>query len=118
MRDALELHDGHVQAWRAQRLEQASFLGGCPKCGGADGLLNIFKDEWAVCRQHGFKWWVGRNWFSEWTHQTDEDWERAAAELGGYTEVKPVRPEAAHPQARTAKPAAEFDEGGDDGVPF
>ena len=71
-------------------------LGGCPHCGRNDGWLNVGRDEWVVCNRHQVKWFMGSNLFSDWRHETEEDWLRNRYKLDRYMTVEPVIPE---PQA-------------------
>ena len=66
-------------------------FGMCPECAAEDIdaapgplFLNVYKDRFAVCRTHQCYWTVGRNLFSSWKHETEQDWERNALELERY----------------------------------
>jgi hypothetical protein len=66
--------------------------GVCPTCKRDGLMLNVHKTHWLVCRQHKVKWCVGSNLYSNWQHETEEDWQRNTHELEGYAEVKPFHP--------------------------
>ncbi|MDQ3506929.1 MAG: hypothetical protein M3494_02770 [Actinomycetota bacterium] len=72
---------------------QIDHFGGCPKCGGNDGCLNVGRSHWFVCRRHKVRWFVGANLFSNWRHEEDWEWEENAKELEGYEEAEPLMPE-------------------------
>ena len=68
-------------------------FGGCPKCGGNDGIYyaNI-KSEWMVCNKHRVKWWIGRNLMSGWRIMDATDAARHEHLLAQYREVDPIHP--------------------------
>ena len=69
-----------------------SYFGNCPKCRRTHGCRSIGPDHWYVCHTHRTKWCVGSNLFSTWKELTDVQHFENARLLGGYTEVRPVRP--------------------------
>ncbi len=59
---------------------------------GAWPYLNIGKEHWFYCDAHRVRWCIGRNIFSSWMWQT-EDEQRAEYEgkdFGRYREVEPL----------------------------
>lgn len=68
------------------------YFGACPHCHETDGCLNVQSTHWFVCDKHKVAWCIGSNLFSSWQDETKEDWERNAAKLDSYEEVKPVYP--------------------------
>ena len=69
------------------------YFGGCPECGGSDGLLYSGRDNWFFCDSHLTKWWVGSNLFSGWRFLTHEELTEQHDRLFEYREVEPVYPE-------------------------
>lgn len=67
-------------------------FGGCPVCGRNDGYLNIGREHWFKCDEHGLKWSGGENLFSTWRDETSEIWESNDELLGDYLEVEPLMP--------------------------
>lgn len=65
------------------------YFGGCPHCGQTDGYLNVHKEVWFRCDRHHTKWCAGSGLFSSWMDETEADWNRNAALLAGYVELKP-----------------------------
>ena len=76
--------------WRNLEQQPDPGIGGCPHCGGNDGWLNVGRDEWAICRGHQVKWLIGSNLFSDWQHETEEDWLRNRYRLEQHMTVEPV----------------------------
>ena len=70
--------------------KEIPYFGGCPKCFGTDGCLNIGRDHWFICREHRVKWHVRSIWFSDWREKTEQDWLENKYLLVGYREVEPV----------------------------
>ncbi|MBZ5496654.1 MAG: hypothetical protein LAP85_09640 [Acidobacteriia bacterium] len=81
-----------IQFPNIDRSKIAEWEGGCPKCGGVDGLLNIGPDHFCVCHKHKAKWYRGSNLLSGWQQETEEDWQKNAVLLAGYREVEPIFP--------------------------
>lgn len=73
-------------------------FGGCPQCGGHDGVFNAGRGHWFVCHEHRTRWFVGSNLFSSWKLETEAQ-QRHAYEVepgwGAYEEVDECHPEAA-----------------------
>jgi hypothetical protein len=71
------------------------YFGGCPRCGGSDGYVNIGKGHWFFCATHKTKWCVGWNLFSSWTDETEEEQRRKYYENGldTYEDINPLRME-------------------------
>ena len=67
-------------------------FGGYPYCGGYDGILNIEREHWGICRRHQAKWHIGSNLFSGWRDMTEDQWLRDSYELSGYRQVEPIFP--------------------------
>lgn len=90
------------------RHEPDDHFGGCPKCGGDDGYLNVGRGHWFVCRRHKVRWFVGANLFSNWRHEEDWEWEENEKELEGYEEVEPLMPQAS--EGSSDAPCFEYDD--------
>lgn len=71
--------------------EPEHYFGCCPHCGNEGEYMNVFKSHWFVCDRDKVKWYVGYNLFSSWQEETKEDWDRNAAKLEGYRQVRPYR---------------------------
>jgi hypothetical protein len=69
-----------------------SYFGGCPKCGGTDGYVNVGRNHWFICVEHKTKWCVGSNLFSAWRFETEEEQRHLWDSLGldDFTEVEPL----------------------------
>lgn len=67
-------------------------FGRCPTCGRNDGYLNLGREHWFKCDEHGLKWWGGENLFSTWRDETSEIWKSNDELLGDYLEVEPLLP--------------------------
>ncbi len=65
-------------------------FGNCPECGRTDGYINVFKDHYFRCDEHKTVWFVGRNLYSSWRHETEEDWQHNRERLIDYRVVEPV----------------------------
>lgn len=74
------------------KITTMEYNGGCPHCGSSDGILNIGRDHWGICRKHQVKWYIGSNLFSGWRDETDEQWRRNTYELSAYRQVEPIFP--------------------------
>lgn len=68
--------------------------GACPICKWSDVMLNVGREHWVVCHLHRTKWNVGYNLHCEWRDENESIWERNAAILATYQEVKPFHGEA------------------------
>ena len=66
-----------------------AYCGGCPHCGGHDGMVNVGRSHWLRCEEHKVKWCLGSNLFSSWRYQTMDEQEKIYVEvgLGEYREV-------------------------------
>jgi hypothetical protein len=67
-----------------------SYFGGCPKCGGNDGYLNVIDDQYCVCDRYRYRWYVGRCVFDDWREEDEEIWADNLEKLKTYTPVEPV----------------------------
>ena len=76
-----------------ENVTTTEYFGGCPHCGKNDGYINFGRNHWMVCDKHETRWCVGSNLFSSWRDETEEDWEKNAQRMDGYTEVAPIAPE-------------------------
>ena len=64
-------------------------FGSCPHCMTDPTYMNHGKDHFMTCSEHKVYWYVGSNLFSSWRDETPADWEKNAALLDTFTEVKP-----------------------------
>ena len=94
---------GEVVDLFPQRVTTDEYFGGCPECGKCDGFLNVERNHWAVCDTHKMTWRIGANLFSSWRHETEADWGRNVARLGGYSIVTPVHCEPTEEERREAE---------------
>lgn len=69
--------------------------GGCPICGGNDGMANVGKQHWHYCSKHKMKWSSGINLYSGWRDETLDEQRRKYNEigLGGFEKVEPIYPD-------------------------
>jgi hypothetical protein len=65
--------------------------GVCPWCRRSDGVLNVFKESWAICHRHRARWCVGYNsaMFGPEGGENEERSLRNIQVLAGYAEVAP-----------------------------
>ncbi len=84
--------DNVVRAdFAAKQVQTNEYFGGCPRCGEADGYVNLGLEQWFFCGAHSVRWFVGTGLFS-----TCEE-ARSQAELAkeykvrSYAVVEPVR---------------------------
>jgi len=70
------------------------YFGGCPKCGGVDGMTNVYKTHVFFCKQHKTMWSPGSNLFSSAKSETLEYQKRRWDEIGleEFEEVLPIIP--------------------------
>ena len=61
------------------KITVTDYFGGCPKCGGSDGLYNVGRANWFVCHTHKVRWTVGSNILSSWRYETEDE----QREVGG-----------------------------------
>ena len=60
----------------------------CPECHKEGGhVLNVGRNHFGVCMEHGVCWNIGSNLFSSWRHQSEEDWQENAEVLERMREV-------------------------------
>ncbi len=55
-----------------QRRSPNHYFGGCPFCGGLDGIVDVGPLSWCVCRQHSVRWCIGPKFPdnpSSWIHE-------------------------------------------------
>ena len=71
--------------------KQPGYYGGCPECHGNDGFLNVNRDHYFVCHEHGVYWPIGRSLFHGHMLEDERDWQRNAAVIARYRKVSPVR---------------------------
>jgi hypothetical protein len=72
-------------------LLRVGYFGGCPRCGGDDGFINVRRAHFFLCEQHKTAWVIGANVFSSWRDEDEATWEKNARMLKEhYTEVEPV----------------------------
>lgn len=71
------------------------YFGGCPECGGMDGMANAGKAHWFYCKQHKTMWTPGTNLFSSAKAETVEYQRNRWYEIGmdEFTIVHPILPE-------------------------
>jgi hypothetical protein len=67
-----------------------SHFGGCPECGDLTMMRDVGRNHFACCDQHKTYWWVGRNLFSTWHAQTEQQAQAHTRLLDTYREVKPL----------------------------
>jgi hypothetical protein len=72
-----------------------ALFGGCPQCGGTDGIVNIGRSHWLHCSEHKVKWWVGSNLFDSWRHETEEEQRKIYDDIG-MGECRQISCEEAH----------------------
>jgi hypothetical protein len=72
-----------------KRTDNDEMFGECPHCHRVDNIWNIGLEHWAVCHRHKTKWHIGRNLFSNWREETEEDWKRNRYRLETYRTVWP-----------------------------
>lgn len=75
-----------------RKFQSENYFGGCPECGGSDGVRNVGRVHWCFCSTHGLKWAIGSNLFSSWHNETEDDWRRNAEMLALFTEVEKLMP--------------------------
>jgi hypothetical protein len=78
--------------------EERGFLahfGGCPECGGMDGIINIGPSHWLRCNQHKVTWSVGSNLFGRWRDQTEAEQRKIYDDIG-MAEYREISCEEAH----------------------
>src|SRR5262245_42500917 len=66
---ALVMVDGWLFGHRRRAEEyvgRGDYFGVCPVCRTSDGYLNVGRDHWFVCHEHGQRWCAGSNLFSSW----------------------------------------------------
>lgn len=68
----------------------SELFGGCPECGGFDGIFHVGKTHFGVCHAHKTRWNFGTNILSEWRHQTEAEQRARWAKVEDYSDVKPV----------------------------
>lgn len=75
-------------------VETDHYDGGCPVCGGVDGMANVGRTHWYYCLEHKKKWSPGANLYSGWRNQSEEEQRRIYDEIGlsGFEEVVPLFP--------------------------
>lgn len=68
------------------------FFGGCPRCGGNDGYVNLNRVHVFVCNTHKTAWIRGENLFASWRRETPAIWKRNRRMLarGHYRLVEPI----------------------------
>ena len=76
----------------AHRFSDIDYFGGCPRCGGNDGHLNLGREHWFYCERHRSKWFFGSNLFSAWRDEDAVTRHRSAALLARFVEVEPIWP--------------------------
>jgi hypothetical protein len=67
-----------------------SYFGGCPKCGGNDGYLNVRSAHFCVCDRHGLWWHIGEDLFGDWKEENEAIWEQNLDKLGCFKQVNPI----------------------------
>jgi len=48
-----------IQLKPKQRRCPDQYFGGCPFCGGMDGIVDVGPVSWCVCRRHRVRWCIG-----------------------------------------------------------
>ena len=72
--------------------QETALFGICPKCGRADGFVNIGRVQVFFCNQHRTKWWAGANLFSGRCDENPEIWEENKRQLAAFRDVEPLWP--------------------------
>jgi len=62
--------------------------GVCPTCHNSDGYVNVGKNHYGLCREHGVFWYIGYGLFSCWQDETEEHWQANRDLLAGMTRVR------------------------------
>jgi hypothetical protein len=65
-----------------EQRSSAAHFGGCPECGGMDGIINIGSSHWLRCDRHKVMWCVGSNLFSGWRDQTEDQQRKIYYDVG------------------------------------
>ena len=63
-------------------LTSETYWGVCPTCKCNDGYVNIGKGHWFYCKEHKVRWFIGRNLFSDWRCETEEEQRKIYDGLG------------------------------------
>ena len=80
---------GEVIQFPARHRRQADrYFGGCPFCGGLDGIVDAGSASWCVCQRHHVRWRIGPK-----TPDNQESWKYKIKGLHLLREVAPVFPE-------------------------
>jgi hypothetical protein len=85
------------------KVTTTEYFGGCPECGKSSGYLNVGRDHYGTCDEHGVWWPIGANLFSCWRDETEEIWDRTRELLRSRRQVNPIHadpPPAAEPCTR------------------
>ena len=85
--------------------DDVELWGGCPHCHRNDGMINVGKSQWVVCKAHKVMWRIGTNLFSGWRDQTYEEQLRIYDELGCEDFEEITRPWFLGPEDRLRKAA-------------
>jgi hypothetical protein len=60
---------------------------GCQECGRMSQHINVGRNHWGVCTDHGTAWWIGSNLFSGWKSETEAVWAANRKILEGFRVV-------------------------------
>ena len=85
--------------------ENDGYFGVCPTCLNA-WLCNIGNAHWMYCEQHRVKWHLGENLFSNWLHETEEQWLENYVLLKDFREIEPHSSWLNDPAHEAAQPCA------------
>ena len=83
--------------------EENAPFGTCPKCGRADGFVNIGRVQVFFCNEHRTKWWAGANLISGWRDENPEIWEENKRRLAAFRNVEPLYPADRHNSDNTKR---------------
>jgi hypothetical protein len=70
------------------KITVTDYFGGCPKCGGSDGLYNVGRANWFVCHTHKVRWTVGSNILSSWRYETEDEQRERWEVVADYEDIE------------------------------
>lgn len=83
---------GEIIRFPARQKHRADkYFGGCPYCGGLDGMIDAGPVSWCVCQAHRVRWSIGPN-----VAYDPDSWIYRIKRLRELREVTPIFPDEDH----------------------
>jgi hypothetical protein len=77
-----------IQFKPKQRRCPDQYFGGCPFCGGMDGIVDVGRVSWCVCRRHRVRWCIGPK-----IPDNPDSWIYEVKRLTPFRVVRPIFPD-------------------------